>query len=86
MKFAIVAEVATIILAGALMLSTVAKAEPSNRECWSMANTVKAALASHPNASQEARDHYQTGTEACTKGYNKLGIAQFEQAMKAIGG
>ncbi len=86
MKFAIVVEVVTVILAGALTLSTVANAEPSSRECWSMASQVKAALAAHPDAGQDARDHYRAGTEACAKGYTKLGISQFEQAMKAIGG
>ena len=85
MKFAIVVEIVVVALAGSLMLSSVAKAEPSSRECWSMANTVKAALDAHPDASQAARDQYQTGTEACAKGYTKLGISHLQAAMKALG-
>jgi len=86
MKVAIVAEIAVVVLASALVLSSVANAQPSSRECWSEANAVKAALASHPDASQEARDHYQVGTEACAKGYTALGVSHLKAAMKALGG
>jgi hypothetical protein len=86
MKFVIVAEIIVLVIAGALTLSSVANAQPSSRACWSMANTVKAALDSHPDASQDARDHYQTGMEACAKGYTALGISNLQAAMKALGG
>jgi hypothetical protein len=86
MKFAIVAEVAVIALAGVLTLSSAASAQPSNRECWAMADRVKAALSEHPDASATARDHYRVGTEACTRGLTRFGVAQFEAAMKALGG
>lgn len=87
MKFAIVAEIAVLALAGLLTFSTLtASAQPSSRDCWSMVSKVKTALAAHPDASQEARDHYQAGQEACTKGYTQLGVTQLEAAMKALGG
>ena len=86
MKFAVVAELVAIALSGALIFATGVKAEPSSRECWSMASSVKAALDSHPNASDQARAEYQEGSNACSKGYTKLGIAHLQAAMKAIGG
>ena len=86
MKVAIFAEVTAIALAGALTVSSFAVAEVTNRECWSMADTVKAALAAHPDASQTVRDHYRLGAEACAKGYNAFGISHLQAAMKALGG
>lgn len=87
MKFAIVVEIAVLALAGLLTISTLsASAQPSSRECWSMVGKVKTALASHPDASQTARDHFQAGQEACTKGYTQLGVTQLEAAMKDLGG
>lgn len=85
MKFAIVAEIAVLALAGVIAFSAVAQAQPSNRECWAMADKVKAAMASHP-ASDEATAHYTKGTEACTKGFTALGVSQFQAALKALGG
>jgi hypothetical protein len=86
MKFAIVAEVVVLALAGLLTLSSAANAQPSNRQCWAMADRVKVALASHPDASESARDNYRTGTEACTRGMTKLGVSRLEAALKALGG
>ena len=86
MKIANIAEIAVVVLVGALALSSVANAAPTSRECWSMANTVKTALDQNPNASQDAWDHYRTGTEACSSGFTALGISNFKAAMKALGG
>ena len=87
MKFANVAEVTVLAIAGALLLGSVtAQAQPPVRACWQMADQVKAALDTHPNASQEARDHYRAGTMACTKGFTSLGISHLQAAMKALGG
>jgi hypothetical protein len=85
MKFAIVAEIAVVILAGVLLFASTANAEPSSRTCWSMANTVKSALAAHPNADRTAWDQYRAGTEACTKGYTAMGVSHLQAAMKALG-
>ena len=86
MKFATVAEIAVLALAGVIMLSSVpASAQPTSRECWALADQVKAALASHSGASTEARDHYRDGQLACTQGYNAQGVAQLQAAMKALG-
>jgi hypothetical protein len=86
MKIAIVAEVAVLALVGVLTVTSAVNAQPSNRECWAMADRVKAALASNPNASEAARSNYRTGTEACTRGMTKLGVTRLEQALKALGG
>lgn len=87
MKHVIVAEVAVIALVGLLTVSSaVNAAETSNRDCWAMANQVKAALAEKPNADQTAWNHYRTGTDACTKGFNAYGVSHLRAALKALGG
>ena len=86
MKFANVAEIAVVAFAGLLTASSVAIAQPSQRDCWHMADSVKAALDAHPDASEDAKQEYQTGTQACTKGFTAMGIAHLQKAMKALGG
>ena len=86
MKIASAFEIAAIAVAGVLVLSTGVKAEPSSRACWSMADTVKAALAAHPDASQAAWEQYRAGTQACGRGYTAFGISHLQAAMKALGG
>ena len=86
MKFAVVAEIAAVAIAGVLVFSTLAaNAQPSSRDCWAMVDKAKAAGAANAGASQEARDHYQAGQEACTKGYTTLGVAQLQAAINALG-
>ena len=85
MKIAIIAEVAIVALVGFLTLSSAVNAATS-KECWTLANTVKARIDSTPNASQEAVTHYRTGADACARGFNSFGVTHLEAAIKALGG
>jgi hypothetical protein len=86
MKIETIAEVAVIAMAAFLTFSSTVSAESTSKECWTLANTVKARLDANPNASADAVQHYRTGADACARGFNSFGVTHLEAAMKALGG
>jgi hypothetical protein len=86
MKIETIAEVAVVAIAAFLTFSSTVNAAPTSKECWTLANTVKARIDSTSNASREAVEHYRAGADACARGFTSFGVRQLEMAMKALGG
>lgn len=88
--FKSVSQIATaIVLAGGIAAAdTAAASEPATSlNCLKMSKKVKDALYNHPGGSAHdaAEKELKKGTDYCTKGFYKGGIAHFEAALKIIG-